>query len=63
MQKTKTTQKHTLLNVAIDIEIDTKNNSFELKNIDILKNKILEHRKLLSEFIGNSEFGDYTIFE
>ncbi len=61
-KKTWTQQRFTVLNTPIIISIDTKNNTFTLKNIDTLKSKIQQHRNIISTYITNSEFGDYTIF-
>lgn len=61
--KTESSQTYTLLNVELKINIDKENNTFDLENIDKLKEQIKTQRKILSTYIENSEFGDYTIFK
>lgn len=61
--KTKSSQTYTLLNVDLNIKVDLENNTFDIENIDKLKEQIKIQREILSTYIENSEFGDYTIFK
>ena len=44
------------------IAVNTGNKSFNLENVDKLKEQIKKQRAILSTYIENSEFGDNTIF-
>lgn len=60
--KTENTQKFNLLGITMNVSIDETNNTFNIENVDALKEQIKKHREILSKYIENSEFGDYTIF-
>ncbi len=46
----------------MNIAVNTTANTFNIENIDALKAQIKKHREVMSTYIENSEFGDYTIF-
>ena len=61
-KQTKASQEFKLLGVTMKIAVNTTANTFNLENVDKLKEQIKKHREILSTYIENSEFGDNTIF-
>jgi len=61
--KTESSQTYSLLNVELNIKVNLGNNTFDIENINKLKEQIKTQREILSTYIENSEFGDYTIFK
>lgn len=45
------------------IAVNTDKNTFNIENIDGLKTQIKTQREILSRYIENSNFGDYTIYK